>query len=233
MWGDHLLDTRLTHPSGDDLVEAGPGDRILEESGSRISRCLWRWLRLPFAWIRMELPHASPARTPVSTSNKTRQRSLKMGVSVGVAAPRARAARSRALGGCRHPPQCHQASPVGPAARAARPVRQLPAPLEALKYQRYLAYDQYLADGLPIGSGVIESACRHLVKDRLARTGARWRLRGAEAPLSAAPQGAAFQRRFRRVLEVPRGAGVRAYPPAALRRRTGAVAARAPGTDLT
>ena len=42
-----------------------------------------------------------------------------------------------------------------------------------LKYQRYLAYDQYLADGLPIGSGVIEGACRHLVKDRLARTGAR------------------------------------------------------------
>ena len=52
-----------------------------------------------------------------------------------------------------------------------------------LKYQRYLAYDQYLADGLPIGSGVIEGACRHLVKDRLARTGARWRLRGAEAVL--------------------------------------------------
>ena len=44
-----------------------------------------------------------------------------------------------------------------------------------LKYQRYLAYDQYLADGLPIGSGVIEGACRHLVKDRLARTGARLR----------------------------------------------------------
>ena len=52
-----------------------------------------------------------------------------------------------------------------------------------LKYQRYLAYDQYLADGLPIGSGVIEGACRHLVKDRLALTGARWRLRGAEAVL--------------------------------------------------
>ena len=52
-----------------------------------------------------------------------------------------------------------------------------------LKYQGYLAYDQYLAAGLPIGSGVIEGACRHLVKDRLALTGARWRLRGAEAVL--------------------------------------------------
>ena len=52
-----------------------------------------------------------------------------------------------------------------------------------LKYQGYLAYDQYLAAGFPIGSGVIEGACRHLVKDRLGITGARWRLRGAEAVL--------------------------------------------------
>ncbi len=52
-----------------------------------------------------------------------------------------------------------------------------------LKYQDYLAYDQYLAAGLPIGSGVIEGACRHLVNDRLGITGARWRLSGAEAVL--------------------------------------------------
>lgn len=52
-----------------------------------------------------------------------------------------------------------------------------------LKYKEYLAYDQYLAAGLPIGSGVIEGACRHLVKDRLDFTGARWRLAGAEAIL--------------------------------------------------
>ena len=52
-----------------------------------------------------------------------------------------------------------------------------------LKYQGYLAYDQYLAAGFPIGSGVIEGACRHLVKDRLGITGARWRLRPAEAVL--------------------------------------------------
>ena len=51
------------------------------------------------------------------------------------------------------------------------------------KHQSYLAYDQYLGAGLPIGSGVIEGACRHLVKDRLGLTGARWRLRGAEAVL--------------------------------------------------
>ena len=60
-----------------------------------------------------------------------------------------------------------------------------------LKYQDYLAYDQYLAAGFPIGSGVIVGACRHLVNDRLGITGARWRLRGAEAV--AAPQSASFQ----------------------------------------
>lgn len=52
-----------------------------------------------------------------------------------------------------------------------------------LKYKDYLAYDQYLAAGLPIGSGVIEGACRHLVNDRLGITGARWRLTSAEAVL--------------------------------------------------
>ncbi|MBI4545647.1 MAG: ISKra4 family transposase, partial [Gemmatimonadetes bacterium] len=52
-----------------------------------------------------------------------------------------------------------------------------------LKYKGYLAYHQYLAAGMPIASGVIEGACRHLVKDRLALTGARWRLTGAEAVL--------------------------------------------------
>jgi hypothetical protein len=34
-----------------------------------------------------------------------------------------------------------------------------------------MKYDEYLAKGYPIGSGVVEGACRHLVKDRLERTG--------------------------------------------------------------
>jgi hypothetical protein len=46
-----------------------------------------------------------------------------------------------------------------------------------------LRYDQYLAAGSPIGTGVIEGACRYLVKDRMERTGARWSLDGAEAVL--------------------------------------------------
>jgi len=52
-----------------------------------------------------------------------------------------------------------------------------------LNYAPYLRYDECLAAGTPIATGVIEGACRHLVKDRMALTGARWRLAGAEAVL--------------------------------------------------
>lgn len=52
-----------------------------------------------------------------------------------------------------------------------------------LKYQAYMRYHLALADGLPIGSGVVEGACRHAVKDRMAVTGARWGLEGGEAVL--------------------------------------------------
>jgi len=47
----------------------------------------------------------------------------------------------------------------------------------------YLRYDQALAQGWPIATGVIEGAVRHLVKDRLDLTGSRWGLKGAEAVL--------------------------------------------------
>jgi hypothetical protein len=46
-----------------------------------------------------------------------------------------------------------------------------------------MRYDEYLAAGYPIGSGVIEGACRHLVKDRLERAGMRWQPDGAQAML--------------------------------------------------
>jgi hypothetical protein len=47
----------------------------------------------------------------------------------------------------------------------------------------YLKYHEYLNKGLPIATGVIEGACRHLVQDRMGITGARWSLCGAEAVL--------------------------------------------------
>ena len=52
-----------------------------------------------------------------------------------------------------------------------------------LKYAPYLHYDRYLAAGYPIATGVIEGACRYLVRDRMELTGARWWLVGAEAVL--------------------------------------------------
>lgn len=48
---------------------------------------------------------------------------------------------------------------------------------------RLLHYQDALRDGLPIATGVIEGACRYVVKDRMDRTGARWSLTGAEAVL--------------------------------------------------
>ncbi|MCA1702509.1 MAG: ISKra4 family transposase, partial [Actinobacteria bacterium] len=47
----------------------------------------------------------------------------------------------------------------------------------------YLDYPTALAQGWPIATGVIEGACRHLIKDRMDLTGARWSLPGAEAVL--------------------------------------------------
>jgi hypothetical protein len=52
-----------------------------------------------------------------------------------------------------------------------------------LNHSTYVHYHTYLAAGLPIATGVIEGACRHLVKDRMDLTGARWSLAGAEAVL--------------------------------------------------
>ncbi|MGX5182411.1 hypothetical protein ACWKT5_06185 [Streptomyces avermitilis] len=58
---------------------------------------------------------------------------------------------------------------------------------EAMNYlsgkAQHLRYDTALERGWPIATGIIEGACRHLVKGRLDITGARWGLSGAEAVL--------------------------------------------------
>ena len=46
-----------------------------------------------------------------------------------------------------------------------------------------MCYDEYLAAGYPIGSGVIEGACHHVVKDRMELSGMRWTIDGAQAML--------------------------------------------------
>jgi len=53
-------------------------------------------------------------------------------------------------------------------------------------YQRnlpYMRYDEYLAHGWPIGTGIVEGACGHVVKDRMQQAGMRWTLAGAQAVL--------------------------------------------------
>jgi hypothetical protein len=62
--------------------------------------------------------------------------------------------------------------------------RQLAGALRYLENNRkFMRYDEYLAAGYPIGSGVAEGACRHLVKDRMELTGMRWTVAGAQAML--------------------------------------------------
>jgi hypothetical protein len=66
------------------------------------------------------------------------------------------------------------------------------------KNRQRMRYHEYLAKGYPIASGVIEGACRHLVKDRMERAGMHWTMVGAQAMLDVrsvnlSGQWAAFQ----------------------------------------
>jgi len=72
-----------------------------------------------------------------------------------------------------------QADDRGLSTKACQPVERCAKYL--LNKTRYLHYDRALAEGLPIATGVIEGACRHLVASRM--DSARWSLPGAEAIL--------------------------------------------------
>ncbi len=50
-------------------------------------------------------------------------------------------------------------------------------------HREWMHYDEYLAAGYPIGSGVVESTCGHTVKSRMEGTGRRWSIKGAESTL--------------------------------------------------
>ena len=52
------------------------------------------------------------------------------------------------------------------------------------KNAQRMRYDVYLRAGYPIASGVIEGACRHVIKDRMEHGGMRWTLAGAQAMLN-------------------------------------------------
>jgi hypothetical protein len=51
------------------------------------------------------------------------------------------------------------------------------------KHRTRMRYHEYLRQGYPIASGVIEGACRHLIKDRMERAGMHWTTSGAQAML--------------------------------------------------
>lgn len=52
------------------------------------------------------------------------------------------------------------------------------------RHREQLAYDQYQAEGLPIGSGAIEGTCKHLVASRCKQAGMRWSPTGLDAVLA-------------------------------------------------
>ncbi len=66
----------------------------------------------------------------------------------------------------------YQATQRGLKGQKRKPVQDAAEYFEGNRDRR--KYDEYLASGDPIGSGVVEGACRHLVKDRMERTGMRW-----------------------------------------------------------
>jgi hypothetical protein len=51
------------------------------------------------------------------------------------------------------------------------------------KHKQWMKYDEYLAEGLPIATGVVESACGSVVKNRMEGSGKRWSIDGAESVL--------------------------------------------------
>jgi hypothetical protein len=63
-----------------------------------------------------------------------------------------------------------------------RNLRSICAFLEKNKHR--MRYDEYLRLGCPVATGVIEGACRHVIKDRMERAGMRWKVPGAQAMLN-------------------------------------------------
>lgn len=59
---------------------------------------------------------------------------------------------------------------------------------ETLRYleprRAQMTYDQYQADGLPIGSGAVEGSCKYLVTARCKQAGMRWTTAGLDAILA-------------------------------------------------
>ncbi|MGH8590311.1 MAG: hypothetical protein ACREXX_13590, partial [Gammaproteobacteria bacterium] len=64
------------------------------------------------------------------------------------------------------------------------------------RYRHRMRYAKAQAQNLPIGSGVVEAACKTLATERMKRSGMRWRHAGGQAILTlrALHQSARFER---------------------------------------
>jgi hypothetical protein len=52
------------------------------------------------------------------------------------------------------------------------------------KNKQYMDYHKFIKNGWPIGSGVIEAACKSIVKQRMCRSGQRWTRKGGQSILT-------------------------------------------------
>jgi len=75
-----------------------------------------------------------------------------------------------------------KAKTLGPRSQARRVLQQVAGYLR--RNQAHMDYATYLQRGWPIGTGVIEGVCRHLIKDRMELSGMRWTKAGADALLA-------------------------------------------------
>ncbi len=75
-----------------------------------------------------------------------------------------------------------KADALSSTSHAAQALRRVAGYLQ--RNRPYMDYARYLKNGWPIGTGVVEGTCRHLVKDRMELSGMRWTVAGAEALLA-------------------------------------------------
>ncbi len=76
-------------------------------------------------------------------------------------------------------------------ARLSEAPQRTPAQKQAIEkslaylsgHREMVDYKSYLEQGLPISTGIVESACGHLVKTRMEQNGMRWGHKGAQAVL--------------------------------------------------
>ena len=52
-------------------------------------------------------------------------------------------------------------------------------------HRHMMAYDEYLAKGYPVATGLVEGVCNSLVNNRMEQSGMRWSFSGAEAMLQS------------------------------------------------